>query len=76
MMHGHEKSDPVIVAEKPANKAEQPFAEQSVKGANRGGGGGAKGGDQGKCGPAKHVPGRPRSGRALEGKRDATAMEA
>jgi hypothetical protein len=67
MMHGHEKSDPVIVAEKPANKAEQPFAEQSVKGANRGGGGGAKGGDQGKCGPAKHAPG------AEPGKRDTGA---
>ena len=25
MMHGHEKSDSVIVAEKPANKAEQPL---------------------------------------------------
>src|SRR5215468_11903866 len=31
MMHGHEKSDPVIVAMKPTNKAEQPFAEQSPK---------------------------------------------
>src|SRR6516165_4579715 len=30
MMHGHEKSDPAIVAEKPANKAEQPAAEQSA----------------------------------------------
>ena len=25
MMHGHEKSDPAIVAVKPANKAEQPL---------------------------------------------------
>src|SRR5947209_17364204 len=25
MMHGHEKSDPAIVARKPANKAEQPL---------------------------------------------------
>ena len=33
MMHGHEKSDPVIVAVKPANKAEQPAAEPSA-GAN------------------------------------------
>jgi group II intron reverse transcriptase/maturase len=31
MMHGHEKSDPGIVAVKPTNKAEQPFAEQSAK---------------------------------------------
>jgi RNA-directed DNA polymerase len=27
MMHGHEKSDPAIVAVKPANKAEQSAAE-------------------------------------------------
>ena len=33
MMHGHEKSDPAVVAVKPANKAEQPAAEQSVEGA-------------------------------------------
>ena len=30
MMHGHEKSDPAIVAGKPANKAEQLAAEQSA----------------------------------------------
>jgi retron-type reverse transcriptase len=30
MMHGHEKSDFVIVAMKPANKAEQPVAERSA----------------------------------------------
>src|SRR5215467_3460837 len=30
MMHGHEKSDPAIVAVKPANKAVQPAAEQSA----------------------------------------------
>jgi RNA-directed DNA polymerase len=30
MMHGHEKSDSVIVAVKPTNKAEQPAAEKSV----------------------------------------------
>jgi hypothetical protein len=29
-MHGHEKSDPAIVAMKPANKVEQPAAEQSA----------------------------------------------
>jgi len=29
MMHGHEKSDPAIVAKKPANKAEQLSAERS-----------------------------------------------
>jgi RNA-directed DNA polymerase len=29
-MHGHEKSDPAIVARKPANKAGQPSAERSA----------------------------------------------
>jgi RNA-directed DNA polymerase len=33
MMHGHEKSDSVIVAVKPANKVAQPAAEQSAVGA-------------------------------------------
>ena len=46
MMHEHGKSDLAIVAVKPANEAERP-----------GGAGGAKGGDQGECGPAKHGPG-------------------
>ena len=30
MMNGPEKSDPAIVAVKPANKAEQPVAERSA----------------------------------------------
>src|SRR3974390_619661 len=30
MMHGHEQSDPAIVAEKPANKAEQLTAEEAA----------------------------------------------
>src|SRR5207302_3114279 len=30
MMHGHEKSDPAIVAEKPANKAKKSTAEASA----------------------------------------------
>jgi RNA-directed DNA polymerase len=30
MMHGHEKSDSVIVAAKPANKVVRPAVEQSV----------------------------------------------
>ena len=30
MMHGHEKSDSVIVAVKPTNKVEQPAAERSA----------------------------------------------
>src|ERR1700738_4843948 len=45
MMHGHEKSDSVIVAGKLTNKS----------GAIRCGVGGAKGRDQGKCGPTKHA---------------------
>ena len=45
MMHGHEKSDLVIVAMKPANNAEHP-AEQSA----------VEGGDQGECEPANHRP--------------------
>ena len=32
MMHGHEKSDSVIVAVKPANKVAHPAAEQSATG--------------------------------------------
>ena len=30
MMYGHEKSDPAIVAVKPANKAEQPAADRTA----------------------------------------------
>ena len=55
MMHGPEKSDPAIVAGKPANKAEQPAAEHLQRSGSSGAGG-AKGGDQGECGPAKHAP--------------------
>ena len=47
MMHGREKSDSAIVA----GKAD----EQS--GPDRSGAGGAKGGGQGECEPAKHGPG-------------------
>ena len=50
MMHGHEKSDLVIVVMKPANKAK----EAPLRG-ERGGVGGAKGQGQGKYAPAKHV---------------------
>ena len=47
MMYGREKSDPaIVVARKPTNKS----------GAIRRGVGGAKGRDQGECGPTKHVP--------------------
>ena len=46
MMHGPEKSDLGIVAMKPANKTEQSVAEPVER----------RAGDQGECGPAKHVP--------------------
>src|SRR5262245_30199399 len=56
MMHGHEKSDLVIVAMKPANKAEKAHCG-GICGGGRSGVGGAKGGGQGEYAPAKHVPG-------------------
>ena len=46
MMHGHESSRSAIVAVKP----------DQTSGAIRCGVGGAKGGDQGECGPATHAP--------------------
>src|SRR5215475_9501327 len=54
MMPGHEKSDLVIVAMKPANKAKKAPCG-GVCGSGRSGVGGAKGGGQGECAPAKHV---------------------
>ncbi len=55
MKHGHEKSDPAIVAVKPANKAKEAH-RGGICGGGRSGAGGAKGADQGECGPAKHAP--------------------
>jgi hypothetical protein len=55
MMHRREKSDLVIAAMKPANKARKAH-RGGVCGGGRSGVGGAKGGGQGGCGPAKHVP--------------------
>ena len=56
MMHGHEKSDPEIVAIRTnVSGIHREAGEQC--GAIRGGAGGAKGRDQGECGPAKHAPG-------------------
>src|SRR5215471_14131532 len=46
MMRGHEKSDSVIVAAKPANKAEQSAAEPVEP----------RAGTKGNVEPAKHVP--------------------
>src|SRR5215204_4037044 len=54
MMHGHEKSDSVIVAVKPTNRVAAQCGAVRERG-SRNGVGGAKGGDQGECGPAKHV---------------------
>src|SRR5262245_62609990 len=56
MMYGHEKSDLVIVAMKPANKARKA-CRGGVCGGGRSGVGGAKGGGQGEYAPAKHVLG-------------------
>ena len=50
MMHGREKSDPAIVAVKPANKAKEAHCG-AIRGGGRSGVGGAKGGGQGECGP-------------------------
>ena len=54
MMHGHEKSDLVIVAMKPANKAKEAHCG-GICGGRRSGVGGVKGGGQGKYAPAKHA---------------------
>ena len=54
MMHGHEKSDLVIVAMKPANKAKKAPCG-GICGGGRSGVGGAKGGGQGEYASAKHV---------------------
>ena len=54
MMHGHEKSDLVIVVTKPANKAKKAPCG-GIRTDGRSGVGGAKGQGQGKYAPAKHV---------------------
>ena len=54
MMHGREKSDPAIVAVKPANKV-APHCGAVRGGVSRSEVGGAKGVDQGECGLAKHA---------------------
>jgi hypothetical protein len=56
MMHGHEKSDLVIVAMKPTNKARKAHCG-GVCGGGRSGVGGAKGVGQGEYAPAKHALG-------------------
>ena len=74
MMHGHEKSDLVIVAMKPANKTKEAH-RGGVCGGGRSGVGGAKGGGQGECAPAKHVlDSVPGSRGAGAGTRAATAL--
>ena len=54
MMYRHEKSDLVIVAMKPANKAKKAHCG-GVCGGGSSGVGGAKGGGQGEYAPAQHV---------------------
>jgi hypothetical protein len=54
MMHGHEKSDLVIVVTKPANKARKAHCRGICTG-GRSGVGGAKGQGQGEYASAKHV---------------------
>ena len=54
MMYGREKSDLVIVAMKPANKARKARRGDHCEG-DRSGVGGAKGGGQGDYASAKHV---------------------
>ena len=56
MMHGAEKSDPVIVAGKPANKAEQPPAERSAGEPNAAERVEPRVGTKGNAGLAKLVP--------------------
>ena len=60
MMHGREKSDPVIVVMKPANKVKEAHCG-GVCGGGRSGVGGAMGGGQGEYAPAKHVGSEPGS---------------
>src|SRR2546429_7547937 len=57
MMHGHEKSDSVIVAGKPANKVARPAVEQSAAEPVTAEPVEPRAETKGKCGPAKHVPG-------------------
>ena len=63
MMHGREKSDLVIVEMKPANKVRKAPCG-GVCGGGRRGVGGAKGGGQGECAPARHVLGSEPGSRA------------
>ena len=67
MMHGHEKSDLVIVAMKPANKARQAHCG-GVCGGGRRGVGGTKGGGQGEYAQQSTywTPSQARVSKALE----------
>jgi hypothetical protein len=61
MMHGRGKSDFAIVAVKPATRWSNPLRIR-----------GSQGGDQGECGPAKHVP-NPEPGKRVTGAETDTA---
>src|SRR5437764_3111392 len=75
MMHGHEKSDLVIVAMKPANKARQAHCG-GVCGGGRRGVGGTKGGGQGEYAQQSTywTPSQARVSKALERIRQALAV--
>jgi hypothetical protein len=69
MMHGHEKSDPAIVAMKPANKAARSATEPSVKEPAAAESVERRVGDQGECGLAstRRTQSRVSVSQALEG---------
>jgi hypothetical protein len=75
MMHGREKSDLVIVAMKPANKAKDAYCG-GVCGGERSGVGGAKGGGQGEYTQQSTywTPSQVRVSKALERIRQAFAV--
>ena len=56
MMHGHEKSDPAIVAMKPANNAEDSVAERSAAETNAAEPVERRAGTKGNAGQQSHAP--------------------
>ena len=56
MMHGTEKSELRHSSKEAGEQSATIHCGLNRSGAERSGAGGAKGGDQGECGPAKHVP--------------------
>ena len=56
MMHGHEKSGPRHSSCEAGEQSGKTCCGAICSGVRCSGAGGAKGEDQGKCGPAKHAP--------------------